>query len=208
MTGPQGILLSWTKGFNASGCVGQDVVKLLREAVKRKNVWHGGLGRGPVSRAGRDGAGRCTGQVGRGGGRHRSARPGIGPGRALGSRVGGSTGALCEARHRARSIGQGVRLPAGSGLCDALSQPDGARRWPRTGRGRDGGRAGALCPSPQSAGGEQVGSSSPQGGAEGGAVSQETGRAVCPCRCPGDGELCYRVTGLILPSTLRWTWLP
>ncbi|CAM5159395.1 unnamed protein product [Natator depressus] len=33
----QGILLSWTKGFNASGCVGQDVVKLLREAVKRKN---------------------------------------------------------------------------------------------------------------------------------------------------------------------------
>lgn len=33
----QGILLSWTKGFNASGCVGQDVVKLLRDAVKRKN---------------------------------------------------------------------------------------------------------------------------------------------------------------------------
>ncbi|KAG6941283.1 hexokinase 3, partial [Chelydra serpentina] len=33
----QGILLSWTKGFNASGCVGQDVVQLLREAVKRKN---------------------------------------------------------------------------------------------------------------------------------------------------------------------------
>ncbi|TFK00552.1 Hexokinase-2 [Platysternon megacephalum] len=33
----QGILLSWTKGFNASDCVGQDVVKLLREAVKRKN---------------------------------------------------------------------------------------------------------------------------------------------------------------------------
>ncbi|XP_043376494.1 hexokinase-3 isoform X2 [Dermochelys coriacea] len=33
----QGVLLSWTKGFNASDCVGQDVVKLLREAVKRKN---------------------------------------------------------------------------------------------------------------------------------------------------------------------------
>ncbi|XP_053893321.1 hexokinase-3 isoform X2 [Malaclemys terrapin pileata] len=33
----QGVLLSWTKGFNASGCVGQDVVKLLREALKRRN---------------------------------------------------------------------------------------------------------------------------------------------------------------------------
>ncbi|XP_075756837.1 hexokinase-3 [Pelodiscus sinensis] len=33
----QGILLSWTKGFKASGCEGQDVVKLLREAVARKH---------------------------------------------------------------------------------------------------------------------------------------------------------------------------
>ncbi|XP_044136633.1 hexokinase-2-like [Bufo gargarizans] len=34
----QGILISWTKGFSASGCVGEDVVRLLREAaVRRKN---------------------------------------------------------------------------------------------------------------------------------------------------------------------------
>uniref|UniRef100_A0A8C8S2C9 Hexokinase-3 n=1 Tax=Pelusios castaneus TaxID=367368 RepID=A0A8C8S2C9_9SAUR len=32
----QGILLSWTKGFSASDCVGKDVVQLLREAVQRK----------------------------------------------------------------------------------------------------------------------------------------------------------------------------
>ncbi|XP_069725633.1 hexokinase-3 [Phaenicophaeus curvirostris] len=31
------VLLSWTKGFNASGCVGQDVVQLLQEAAQRKN---------------------------------------------------------------------------------------------------------------------------------------------------------------------------
>ncbi|NXF36007.1 HXK3 protein, partial [Nyctibius bracteatus] len=30
------VLLSWTKGFSASGCVGQDVVHLLREAAQRK----------------------------------------------------------------------------------------------------------------------------------------------------------------------------
>uniref|UniRef100_A0A672TJJ4 hexokinase n=1 Tax=Strigops habroptila TaxID=2489341 RepID=A0A672TJJ4_STRHB len=30
------VLLSWTKGFNASGCVGQDVVQLLRDAALRK----------------------------------------------------------------------------------------------------------------------------------------------------------------------------
>ncbi|NXQ40996.1 HXK3 protein, partial [Catharus fuscescens] len=30
------LLLTWTKGFSASGCVGQDVVQLLREAAKRK----------------------------------------------------------------------------------------------------------------------------------------------------------------------------
>ncbi|XP_040200338.1 hexokinase-3 isoform X2 [Rana temporaria] len=33
----QGILISWTKGFSASGCVGEDVVRLLREAANRKN---------------------------------------------------------------------------------------------------------------------------------------------------------------------------
>ncbi|NXU52420.1 HXK3 protein, partial [Turnix velox] len=30
------VLLTWTKGFNASGCVGEDVVQLLREAAQRK----------------------------------------------------------------------------------------------------------------------------------------------------------------------------
>lgn len=34
----QGILLNWTKGFNASGCKGQDVVFLLREAIRRRQV--------------------------------------------------------------------------------------------------------------------------------------------------------------------------
>ncbi|KAG8578576.1 hypothetical protein GDO81_010537 [Engystomops pustulosus] len=34
----QGILISWTKGFSASGCVGEDVVRLLMEAaVRRQN---------------------------------------------------------------------------------------------------------------------------------------------------------------------------
>ncbi|XP_067881861.1 hexokinase-1-like [Heterodontus francisci] len=32
----QGILLKWTKGFNASGCVGEDIVQLLREAIQRR----------------------------------------------------------------------------------------------------------------------------------------------------------------------------
>ncbi|CAN9513563.1 unnamed protein product [Ophioblennius macclurei] len=32
----QGVLLKWTKGFKASGCEGQDVVMLLKEAVRRK----------------------------------------------------------------------------------------------------------------------------------------------------------------------------
>uniref|UniRef100_A0A6I8SJY8 hexokinase n=1 Tax=Xenopus tropicalis TaxID=8364 RepID=A0A6I8SJY8_XENTR len=32
----QGILMTWTKGFSASGCVGKDVVMLLREAAVRK----------------------------------------------------------------------------------------------------------------------------------------------------------------------------
>ncbi|NXN53993.1 HXK3 protein, partial [Rynchops niger] len=30
------VLLTWTKGFSASGCVGEDVVQLLREAAQRK----------------------------------------------------------------------------------------------------------------------------------------------------------------------------
>ncbi|XP_072204418.1 hexokinase-3 [Excalfactoria chinensis] len=30
------VLLTWTKGFNASGCVGQDVVQMLRDAAQRK----------------------------------------------------------------------------------------------------------------------------------------------------------------------------
>ncbi|XP_044052179.1 hexokinase-2 [Siniperca chuatsi] len=32
----QGILLKWTKGFKASGCEGQDVVMLLKDAVRRR----------------------------------------------------------------------------------------------------------------------------------------------------------------------------
>ncbi|KAK7933308.1 hypothetical protein WMY93_004204 [Mugilogobius chulae] len=32
----EGILLKWTKGFKASGCVDQDVVTLLKEAVRRR----------------------------------------------------------------------------------------------------------------------------------------------------------------------------
>ncbi|KAJ4941630.1 hypothetical protein JOQ06_011508 [Pogonophryne albipinna] len=32
----QGILLKWTKGFNASGCEGQDVLTLLKDAVRRR----------------------------------------------------------------------------------------------------------------------------------------------------------------------------
>ncbi|XP_025722772.1 hexokinase-3 isoform X1 [Callorhinus ursinus] len=34
----QGILLTWTKGFNASDCEGQDVVCLLREAIGRRQA--------------------------------------------------------------------------------------------------------------------------------------------------------------------------
>ncbi|XP_006873553.1 PREDICTED: hexokinase-3 [Chrysochloris asiatica] len=34
----QGILLNWTKGFNASDCEGQDVVALLREAIGRRQA--------------------------------------------------------------------------------------------------------------------------------------------------------------------------
>ncbi|XP_068168068.1 hexokinase-2 [Antennarius striatus] len=32
----QGILLKWTKGFKASGCEGQDVITLLKDAVRRR----------------------------------------------------------------------------------------------------------------------------------------------------------------------------
>lgn len=34
----QGILLTWTKGFKATDCEGEDVVGLLREAIKRREV--------------------------------------------------------------------------------------------------------------------------------------------------------------------------
>lgn len=33
-----GRLIHWSKGFNASGVVGQDVVKLLKEACDRRGV--------------------------------------------------------------------------------------------------------------------------------------------------------------------------
>ena len=33
-----GTLLRWTKGFDADGAVGEDVVKLLRDAVERRGV--------------------------------------------------------------------------------------------------------------------------------------------------------------------------
>lgn len=34
----QGILLKWTKGFKATGCEGEDVVSLLKEAIHRREV--------------------------------------------------------------------------------------------------------------------------------------------------------------------------
>lgn len=43
----QAVLLNWTKGFSASGCVGQDVAQLLRDAAQRKQV---GKGRVPLPR--------------------------------------------------------------------------------------------------------------------------------------------------------------
>lgn len=30
--------MGWTKGFKATDCEGQDVVDMLREAIKRRNV--------------------------------------------------------------------------------------------------------------------------------------------------------------------------
>lgn len=34
----EGTLVSWTKGFKATDCEGHDVVEMLREAIKRRNV--------------------------------------------------------------------------------------------------------------------------------------------------------------------------
>lgn len=34
----QGILVNWTKGFKATDCEGEDVVGLLREGIKRREV--------------------------------------------------------------------------------------------------------------------------------------------------------------------------
>lgn len=34
----QGILVTWTKGFKATDCEGEDVVGLLREGIKRREV--------------------------------------------------------------------------------------------------------------------------------------------------------------------------
>lgn len=34
----QSVLLSWTKGFKASGVEGEDVVELLRQAIKKRGV--------------------------------------------------------------------------------------------------------------------------------------------------------------------------
>lgn len=34
----QGTLVSWTKGFKATDCEGHDVVGMLREAIKKRNV--------------------------------------------------------------------------------------------------------------------------------------------------------------------------
>lgn len=34
----QGILLNWTKGFKASGAEGNNIVGLLRDAIKRRGV--------------------------------------------------------------------------------------------------------------------------------------------------------------------------
>ncbi|PIO14674.1 hypothetical protein AB205_0169210, partial [Aquarana catesbeiana] len=36
-TGEEGTLVGWTKGFKATDCEGQDVVDMLREAIKRRN---------------------------------------------------------------------------------------------------------------------------------------------------------------------------
>lgn len=37
----QGTLVGWTKGFKATDCEGEDVVDMLREAIKRRNVGYG-----------------------------------------------------------------------------------------------------------------------------------------------------------------------
>jgi Hexokinase len=37
----KGLLERWTKGFNCSGCVGEDVVQQLKDALARRNVSSG-----------------------------------------------------------------------------------------------------------------------------------------------------------------------
>lgn len=45
----QGTLVGWTKGFKATDCEGEDVVDMLRDAIKRRNVGYGGEAHvGPV----------------------------------------------------------------------------------------------------------------------------------------------------------------
>lgn len=39
----KGILKTWTKGFSCSGVVGQDVVQMLEDAIKRRGVSFKGL---------------------------------------------------------------------------------------------------------------------------------------------------------------------
>ena len=36
--GVQGVLVTWTKGFKATDCEGEDVVGLLRDAIRRREV--------------------------------------------------------------------------------------------------------------------------------------------------------------------------
>lgn len=38
MFSTQSILIRWTKGFNCSGVEGEDVVKLLKDAIHRRGV--------------------------------------------------------------------------------------------------------------------------------------------------------------------------
>ncbi len=36
----KGLLVKWTKGFNCAGVAGEDVVKLLKDAIHRRQVRH------------------------------------------------------------------------------------------------------------------------------------------------------------------------
>ncbi len=38
LSSSQGILIKWTKGFKASGCEGEDVATLLKDAIHRSEV--------------------------------------------------------------------------------------------------------------------------------------------------------------------------